>query len=202
MIAYIKGQILENNKSNIVLLNNNMGFEIFVLENTYYKENEEVSLFIKTIVREDDISLYGFKEKQEKYLFEKLLLVNGIGPKAAMNILSYIEPNVLIEAIINKDVDTMSKIKGLGKKTAEKIVLELHGKISAAEVLDASGDRMTAATETPVQTKLSLEDEDAVAALMGLGFTRSESLQAVKRAHDAGARGVEEIIMKALQGGM
>lgn len=128
MIAYIKGQILENNKSNIVLLNNNMGFEIFVLENTYYKENEEVSLFIKTIVREDDISLYGFKEKQEKYLFEKLLLVNGIGPKAAMNILSYIEPNVLIEAIINKDVDTMSKIKGLGKKSAEKIIFNLKDK--------------------------------------------------------------------------
>jgi Holliday junction DNA helicase RuvA len=106
------------------------------------------------------------------------------------------------QAVATADVKRLSAVKGLGKKTAEKIVLELHGKISAAEVLDASGDRMTAATETPMQTKLSLEDEDAVAALMGLGFTRSESLQAVKRAHDAGARGVEEIIMKALQGGM
>ena len=67
-------------------------------------------------------------KKQEKYLFEKLLLVNGIGPKAAMNILSYIEPNVLIEAIINKDVDTMSKIKGLGKKSAEKIIFNLKDK--------------------------------------------------------------------------
>ena len=96
----------------------------------------------------------------------------------------------------------MSAVKGLGKKTAEKIVLELNGKISAAEVMNARADPITAAMQAAAQPTLSKEDEDAVSALMGLGFTRSESTQAIKRAHEQGATSVEEIIRKALQGGI
>ena len=90
--------------------------------------------------------------------------------------------------------------RNLGKKTAEKIVLELHGKISAAEVMSASGSDITTTAE-PV-TKLTKVEEEAVSALMGLGFTKAESAQAVKKAREAGAVSVEEIIMKALQGGV
>ena len=95
-------------------------------------------------------------------------------------------------------------MKGLGKKTAEKIVLELHGKISALEVLGASEDTLTPAPEkaVPANAKLSAQDEEAVSALMGLGFTRAESVQAVKKAHELGAKTVDEIILKALQGGI
>ena len=92
-------------------------------------------------------------------------------------------------------------MKGLGKKTAEKIVLELHGKISAAEVLEASGDDLSAPSSVSAPS-LTPEDEDAVAALMGLGFTKNESAQAVKRAREMGATTTEDIIRKALMGGV
>ena len=104
-------------------------------------------------------------------------------------------------AIATADVKRLSTVKGLGKKTAEKIILELHGKISAAEVMNASGDTVSA-TNADTPMRLSAQDEEALSALMGLGFTRSESTQAIKRAHEQGATGVEEIIRKALQGGM
>jgi Holliday junction DNA helicase RuvA len=103
-------------------------------------------------------------------------------------------------AVQTADVKRLSAVKGLGKKTAEKIVLELHGKISAAEVMSASGDGVTATIEPTA--KLSKVEEEAVSALMGLGFTKAESAQAVKKAREAGAVSVEEIIMKALQGGV
>lgn len=88
MIGYLKGIIIERTENNITLLTNNIGFNINILTNLEASENEEISLYIRTIVKEDDISLYGFKEKDERNLFDKLLLVNGVGPKAAMNILS------------------------------------------------------------------------------------------------------------------
>ena len=107
-----------------------------------------------------------------------------------------------MQAIATADVKRLSTVKGLGKKTAEKIVLELHGKISAAEVLGASGDDLTPAPQPTANAKLSATDEEAVSALMGLGFTRNESVQAVKKARDNGAATVEQIIMKALQSGI
>lgn len=106
-----------------------------------------------------------------------------------------------MSAVATADVKRLSAVKGLGKKTAEKIILELHGKISAAEVMSAGGDSPVGGAEV-AESRLSAADEDAVSALMGLGFTRSESVRAVKRAHDAGARTTEEVIMKALQSGV
>ena len=103
-------------------------------------------------------------------------------------------------AIATADVKGLSKVKGLGKKTAEKIVLELHGKISAAEVLGASGEAVGEVSQPAL--KATPQEEEAITALMGLGFTRNESAQAVKKALELGAKTVEEIIMKALQGGM
>ena len=125
--------------------------------------------------------------------------VSGVGPKLGISILTGMSADEVAVAIQTADVKRLSKVKGLGKKTAEKLVLELHGKISAAEVMSASGEDLTA-TPTPNE-KLSPIDEDAVAALMNLGFTKSESVQAVKRAKEQGAVSVEEIIMRALQAG-
>ncbi|MGN1062653.1 MAG: helix-hairpin-helix domain-containing protein, partial [Candidatus Scatosoma sp.] len=103
-------------------------------------------------------------------------------------------------AILTADVKKLSAVKGLGKKTAEKIVLELHGKISAAEVMSASGDFSGDFSLPAAEDGLSAADEDAVSALQNLGFTRSESVRAVERAKKSGARGLEEIIRRALQG--
>lgn len=204
MISYLRGRVLTTTAETVILEVNGVGYEAYCSGGAFKKivQGEIAELYTYLQVKEDGVTLFGFESPKEKELFLKLISVSGVGPKMGISILASLSAEDFAQAVATADVKRLSAVKGLGKKTAEKIVLELHGKISAAEVLDASGDRMTAATETPVQTKLSLEDEDAVAALMGLGFTRSESLQAVKRAHDAGARGVEEIIMKALQGGM
>jgi Holliday junction DNA helicase RuvA subunit len=136
---------------------------------------------------------------EEKELFLKLITVSGVGPKMGISILASMSVEEFARSIATADVKTLSKVKGLGKKTAEKIVLELHGKISAAEVLGASGESVGAETAQPT-AKATPQEEEAISALMGLGFTRSESAQAVKKAKDLGARTVEEIIMKALQG--
>lgn len=204
MISYLRGRVLTTTAETVILDVNGVGYEAYCSGGAFKKivQGEIAELYTYLQVKEDGVTLFGFESPKEKELFLKLISVSGVGPKMGISILASLSAEDFAQAVATADVKRLSAVKGLGKKTAEKIVLELHGKISAAEVLDASGDRMTAATETPVQTKLSLEDEDAVAALMGLGFTRSESLQAVKRAHDVGARGVEEIIMKALQGGM
>ena len=105
-------------------------------------------------------------------------------------------------AIATADSKRLSTIKGLGKKTAEKIILALHGKISAGEIMQASGELGAGSTKAVKAEKLSAMDEDAVAALQGLGFTRAESLQAVKKAKEQGATSVEDIIMRALQGAL
>ncbi len=151
-------------------------------------------------VKEDGVTLFGFADPKEKELFLKLITVSGVGPKMGIAILASLSGEEFARAVATADVKRLSAVKGLGKKTAEKIVLELHGKISAAEVLGASGDSLGfAEAPTPI-VKLSAADEEAISALMGLGFTRNESAQAVKKARDLGATTVEDIIMKALQG--
>ena len=153
-------------------------------------------------VKEDGVTLFGFESIKEKELFLKLISVSGVGPKLGISILASLSADEFAMAIATTDVKRLSAVKGLGKKTAEKIVLELHGKISAAEVLGASGDDYVAKAEAQTAAKLSPVDEEAVSALMGLGFTRTESVQAVKKARENGAQSVEEVIMKALQGGV
>ena len=140
-----------------------------------------------------------FESVKEKELFLKLITVSGVGPKLGIAVLASLSADEFAQVIATADVKRLSAVKGLGKKTAEKIVLELHGKISAAEVLGASGESVGAETAQPT-AKATPQEEEAISALMGLGFTRTESAQAVKKAKDLGAKTVEEIIMKALQG--
>ncbi len=181
---------------------NGVGYEAYCSGGAFKKltvgEVGEIYTYLQ--VKEDGVTLFGFGDPKEKELFLKLVSVSGVGPKMGIAILASLSADEFAHAVATADVKRLSAVKGLGKKTAEKIVLELHGKISAAEVLGASGDF---GAEAPAQAaRVSAEDEEAIIALMGLGFTRTESAQAVKKAHDMGARTVEEIIMKALQGGV
>ena len=180
---------------------NGVGYEAYCSGEAFRKISigEIVELYTYLQVKEDGVTLFGFSSPKEKELFLKVTSVSGVGPKLGISILTGMTADEVAIAIQTADVKALSKIKGLGKKTAEKLVLELHGKISAAEVMNASGDDVKA---TPVSEKLSPIDEDAVSALMGLVFTKAESAQAVKRAKEQGAVGVEEIIMRALQGGI
>lgn len=202
MISYLKGRVLTTTAETAILDVNGVGYEAYCSGGAFRKltVGEVADLYTYLQVKEDGVTLFGFATPKEKELFLKLISVSGVGPKMGISILASLSADEFAQAVATADVKRLSAVKGLGKKTAEKIVLELHGKISAAEVMSASGDL---AIEMPVATvRLSTQDEEAVSALMGLGFTRAESTQAVKKAHDAGATTVEEIIMKALQGGV
>lgn len=202
MIAYLRGRVLTSTDETVIVDVNGVGYEIYCTGSVFRKitVGAVAEIFTYLQVKEDGMTLFGFDTPQEKELFLKLISVSGVGPKLGISILASLSADEFAVAIATADVKRLSKVKGLGKKTAEKIVLELHGKISAAEVLGASGDDLTPSATAPTNAKLSAADEEAVSALMNLGFTRTESLQAVKKAHELGAGTVEEVIMKALQG--
>ena len=201
MIAYLRGKVLQINAETAILDVNGVGYEVYCSGAAFKKlvvgQVGELHTYLQ--VKEDGITLFGFADPKEKELFLKLITVSGVGPKMGISILAAMSGEEFARAIATADVKGLSKVKGLGKKTAEKIVLELHGKISAAEVLGASGETVGAETAQTV-AKATPQEEEAISALMGLGFTRAESAQAVKKAKDLGASSVEEIIMKALQG--
>ena len=205
MISYLKGRILTTTSETAIIEVGGVGYEAYLSGGAFKKINvgEVAELYTYLQVKEDGITLFGFATPQEKELFLKLITVSGVGPKMGISILANMSADEFAQSIATADVKRLSAVKGLGKKTAEKIVLELHGKISAAEVMSASADPFTQALENANAAntgRLSALDEEAVSALMGLGFTRSESAQAVKRAHEQGATSVEDIIRKALGG--
>lgn len=202
MIAYLRGRVLSVTLETAILDVNGVGYEVYCSGGAFKKLTVgavgELHTYLQ--VKEDGITLFGFADPKEKELFLKLITVSGVGPKMGISILAAMSAEDFAYAIATADVKGLSKVKGLGKKTAEKIVLELHGKISAAEVLGASGEMVS---EAPQPTaKATPQEEEAIVALMGLGFTRNESAQAVKKARENGAKTVEEIIMKALQAGV
>lgn len=202
MIAFLRGKVLTTTAETVILDVNGVGYEAYCTGSVFRKitVGAVAELYTYLQVKEDGITLFGFDTPKEKELFLKLISVSGVGPKLGISILAALSADDFAFAVATADVKRLSAVKGLGKKTAEKIVLELHGKISAAEVLGASGDDFTPTAQQAAPVKLSAMDEEAVSALMGLGFTRAESTQAVKKARDLGASSVEEVIMKALQG--
>lgn len=202
MIAYLKGRVLTTTAETAIIEVNGVGYEAYCSSGAFRKitVGEIVEVYTYLQVKEDGVTLFAFGTPREKELFLKVTTVSGVGPKMGIAILASLSADEFATAVATADVKRLSAVKGLGKKTAEKIVLELHGKISAAEVLEASGVDASAPV-APAQA-IAPEDEDAVSALMGLGFTKNESVQAVKRAHDLGAKTTEDIIRKALMGGV
>jgi Holliday junction DNA helicase RuvA len=202
MIAYLKGRVLTTTLETAIIEVNGVGYEAYcsgsVLHNVTAGNMVEIYTYMQ--VKEDGISLFGFSSLKEKELFLKLISVSGVGPKMGIAVLSSLSADEFAAAVATADVKRLSTVKGLGKKTAEKIVLELHGKISAAEIMSASGEGVgTVYDETG---RLSAADEDAVSALVGLGFNRADSVRAVRRAHENGAKTTEEVIMVALKSGV
>ena len=203
MIAYLKGKVLTITSETAIVEVGGVGYELYCSGGAFRKitVGEVVELYTYLQVKEDGITLFGFANPKEKELFLKVISVSGVGPKMGIAILTGLSADEFTQAIATADVKRLSAVKGLGKKTAEKIVLELHGKISAAEVMNASADPISSAVDLGVQS-VSAQDEEAISALMGLGFTKNESANAVKRAKEQGASTTEEIIRKALQGGI
>lgn len=196
MLGYIKGKVLHSSDGTVLLENNGIGYEVLCSGAAYAKliSDGQGEVYTYLQVRDDGISLFGFVSLEEKNMFLKLISVSGVGPKMGITILSSMNINDIAVAIANSDVKKLTAAKGLGKKTAERIILELREKVSA-ESLPEKG---AAAPEQPAE-KISDKEEDAVVGLMSLGYTRAESVRAVKRAEEAGAESMEEIIMTALR---
>lgn len=172
-----------------------VGYEVLcsasALDSLSGKREGELYTYLQ--VREDGVSLFGFSSTEEKNMFLKLVTVSGVGPKMGMAVLSGMDINSLALAIASSDVKRLSAVKGLGKKTAERIILELREKVSASAQPPAGGG---VAPSVPA----GQSDEDAVVALMTLGFTRAESVHAIERAKSSGATSLEDIIREALRG--
>ncbi len=193
MIGYLKGKVIYKEDNVLLLENNGIGFEVCCSAGAAVKLQgaAEGEVYVYTAVREDGIFLYGFASPEEKSMFLKLVSVSGVGPKMGIAVLSGMNLSALALAIATSDVKTLSKIKGLGKKTAERIILELREKITA----DARAEEevaLPAAAEPDV-------DEDAVIALMGLGFNRNESVAGIRAAYDAGAVDIKDVLSYALR---
>lgn len=203
MIAYLRGRVLSVTAETAIIEVNGLGYEVYCSGGLFRRiaVGETVEAYTYLQVKEDGITLFGFESEKEKEIFLKVISVSGVGPKLGISVLTGLSADEVAEAILTANVKKLGTVKGLGKKTAEKIVLELHGKISAAEVMNASGEGISASATIPAKAeKLTAADEDAVSALMGLGFTRAESEKAVKKARENGANTVEEVIMRSLQG--
>lgn len=194
MIGYIKGKILSlTPECALIETASGIGFEVQCSGSAFslLSGKQEGGLYTYMQVSENGTALYGFSSQDEKNMFLKLISVSGVGPKMGIGVLSGMDAGELAAAIAMQDVKRLSSVKGLGKKTAERIILELREKVSAGAVASKDG------TPLPV---VNSGDEDAVVALMTLGFTRAESEKAISRAKSAGAGTLEDIIMLALKG--
>lgn len=194
MIGYLKGKILSLSKESVLLETaSGVGFEVLLtgsaFSSLYGKTEGELYTYLQ--VREDGVSLFGFSSVAEKEMFLKLISVSGVGPKLGIAVLSGLNVGDIAAAIATNDIKRLSAVKGMGKKTAERIILELREKITFSEM----------PAEEPIKAvPVTGADEDAVVALMTLGFTRSESQRAIARAKENGAKSIEDIIKVALQG--
>ena len=193
MIGYIKGKVLTAKDGVVLLENNGIGYEIVCSASVYQKlvENNNGEVYTYLAVREDGISLYGFITLEEKNMFLKLISVSGVGPKMGITVLSNMKLSDLALKIATSDVKGLSSIKGLGKKTAERIILELREKISEETTVEVD--------DVPIINDISEVDDDAVIALMSLGFTKGECIKAVKVAKQNGAKTIEEVIAYSIR---
>ena len=198
MIGYLKGKVLYSEEGTVLLEVNGVGYELVCSGALFAKlvTDGEGEAYTYLQVREDGVSLFGFVSPEEKRMFLKLVSVAGVGPKMGIAVLSAMNINDLAVAIATSDLKMLSSVKGLGKKTAERIVLELREKVSAAEL--AAPAKGKGAAQAPAET-LTDKEEDAVVGLMSLGYTRAESSRAVKAAMERGADTLEEIVMAALR---
>jgi Holliday junction DNA helicase RuvA len=190
VIGFLKGKIISSKPTKILLDVNGVGYEINISINTFENitDKEEVALFIHTIVREDSITLFGFYAEAEKEMFNLLILVNGIGPKIALSILSGIRTADLKNAIQSGDITRILAVPGVGRKTAERLVLELRTKV------DSISD------EGKHDISYSIKNE-AVAAMTTLGYNSKVAEKAVRDVLQMfPALSIEEVIKKALSG--
>ncbi|HET8644845.1 MAG TPA: Holliday junction branch migration protein RuvA [Vicinamibacteria bacterium] len=193
MIAHLSGRVLRKSPQEVVLDVGGVGYRVSIPLTTFYRlgaEGEAAALRVHTHVREETIALFGFLTVSEHELFEKLIAVAGVGPKLAVNILSGIETDELMAALRGGDLARLTRIPGVGRKTAERLVLELKDKMPPAPSPSAE----------PVAGDGAADTEDVLSALVHLGYSRGEAERAVERAaREGGPRRFEDLLRQALR---
>ena len=185
MIAFIKGTVIHKVENFVVISTNNIGYKVFLLKRLHQtcKEEKEISLWIHHTQTDTSISLYGFESNHELFFFELLITVSGIGPKTAINILNHAPAELIQQAVIENNIEHMTKVAGIGKKNAEKIILDLRDKIKNIKGTEG------------LHTSI---DGDVIDALLTLGYSQQEALDIVQKI-PADIEGTEERIRTALK---
>jgi holliday junction DNA helicase RuvA len=184
MIGWLQGKIIDKQQPGKLVINvNGVGYDVETSLQTFFnldEMNEPVSLYIHTVVREDAFLLYGFLDKLERSVFRTLIKVNGVGPRVAIGILSSVTPFELIQAISQNNVVFLTKLPGIGKKTAERLIIEMK-------------DTVDQSTKNQHH-----EQHEAICALEALGYKRQEATRVVKKLDD-GSKPCEQLIREALR---
>jgi holliday junction DNA helicase RuvA len=189
MIGFLEGELLDKTTGQILLKVGGVGYLVFIPLSTFYALPEppaRVSLLIHTRVQEDALDLYGFKTPEEKDLFLQLLSIPRIGARMALNILSGINPEEFSQALSQRDVRRLATIPGIGKKSAERIVVELK-------------DRRLPVSRRPAAAGGNQAVADALSALLNLGYSKSMAEQALDAAQAQGAASLEELLRQGLK---
>ncbi len=204
MIAYIRGTLayVEPEESIAVLESGGIGYQILLSGRDLEllpSSGEEVRLYTYLQVREDAFVLFGFFTREDKKLFQQLLGVSGIGPKAALGILTAMTADDLRFAVLADDAKTIAKAPGIGQKTAQKLILELKDKLSLEEAFEARLENTSVKETAGAAADLSEARNEAVEALTALGYSASEALKAVRKVEASEQMSVEDILKAALK---
>lgn len=194
MIAWLKGKIRDVFEDRVILDQNGVGYEIHLplkITASLLANNDEKEFYIYTHVREDALSLFGFASWKERELFLQLLKVSGVGAKTAMAISSQLESGQLVRAIMNKDVKTLQSVKGIGKKVAEKIAIELSDRMKEFQLLLRADEATAAHHASP--------HEDVISALMNLGYKRPNVEHALSKVDLPDTASFDQILKESLK---
>ncbi|HEX4044125.1 MAG TPA: Holliday junction branch migration protein RuvA [Gammaproteobacteria bacterium] len=199
MIGQILGTLIEKQPPQLLIDVHGVGYEIDAPMSTFYQlpdTGEQIRLFTHLIVREDAHCLYGFFTPTERHLFRTLLKVNGVGPRLALTILSSATPDEFVRCVLNNDTASLVRLPGVGKKTAERLIIEMRDKLADWHTTaPASGDLFTTQTNSSSRHPVL---QDAISALVALGYKQQEANRAVTKIDDGQATS-EELIRRALR---
>lgn len=198
MISYVKGTVADIEENGVVVDCNGMGYHIYMsaMALGYMRMGDEVKIHTYLQVKEDDMQLYGFLSKDDLQIYKLLLTVNGIGPKAGMGVLSGLTADEIRFAVLSDDVAAISKAPGIGKKTAQKLILELKDKLN---LQDAFEQKIANQNDLTGDTYFSDSRKETVQALTALGYSSSDALRAVKQVEDAEGMDTEQLLKAALK---
>ncbi len=202
MIAYLAGKILEKEANSVIIDVGGIGYEATIPLSTFYElgeVGEAVALRIYTYVREDALQLFGFKTLQERELFLKLITVSGIGPKVGISMLSGMNADEIIAAIRTDNLARLTSIPGIGRKTAERLVIELRDKVASLASISSSSTTVSSDGSRTAASTNEIYD-DAISALVNLGYQRNAAEKALKQAvKDGTEMSVQKLLRRSLQ---